>query len=222
LVPSLKPSTLPSSVHSSAPSETPAVKLILNEESLSTEGSQQNPTKSKSKNISAYIVIIGTSVGVVGLVIIVFLAFDMVKRRRDRRLFLNECQEESCDPESLVSNEASRGNTVDEKNITIDAGDDRSNFDPSTIQSERTSVWRKRMENLLMEGDFDGTISEKYPQSAFNASTIKSNGSWVRRTAIPTMTQQGSVMDMDFFEEKPIPDQIMCVKSDSNDSKQEI
>ncbi len=185
------------------------------------EESSQGSPKTTNLASSAYVLIIGSCVGIVGLVIVAFLSIDFLKRRRERQLFLNDCEEDSFDPESNLSNEASFGNTAAEDNLPIQEGDDRS-FDPSTIQSEKTSVWKKRMENLLIQEELDATRSGIYPQSVFNASTIKSDGSWVRRTAIPAMTQQGSVMDIDFFEEKPIPDHVMCVNSESDENNNEI
>ena len=70
------------------------------------------------------------------------------------------------------------------------------------------------MENILSQEERDGTAMQHvYPASVFNGSTIKSEGSWIRRTALPTTRKPSSVMDIDFFEEKPIPNNIMCFEN---------
>ena len=84
---------------------------------------------------------------------------------------------------------------------------DQSFANPSTIQSESTSVWRKRI-------DFDtrsnADVSEFHLPSVFNGSTIKSEGSWARRCE-PPLPLRNQHLD-EVFGNIRIPNQIVCLK----------
>lgn len=84
---------------------------------------------------------------------------------------------------------------------------DQSFANQSTIRSESTSVWRKRIE-------FDtrtyADVSEFHLPSVFNGSTIKSEGSWARRCQAPLPLRHENLDEV--FGSITIPNQIVCIK----------
>lgn len=82
-----------------------------------------------------------------------------------------------------------------------------SEFDPSTIQSEKTSVWGKRIErdaSYEIESK-NSVISDFILPSVFDPSTIRTEGSMARHQKAP------SIESFNFFNDEPIPDQIFCI-----------
>ena len=161
--------------------------------SQSTDGDEDGVNSIRSNFI-----LVGSVVGVAALIALVFLFVTIKRRRNENRLFFTKAFQEI------------QLNINDEDD---DDGDDLSQFNPSTINTEKTSVWKKRMESVLLNEEYEGNVSVVYPQSVFNQSTIVSEGTWVRRTAVPTLNKQSSVMDIDFFDDKPIPAHVMCYES---------
>jgi hypothetical protein len=87
-------------------------------------------------------------------------------------------------------------------------GGDISVFDPSTIQTEKTSVWGRRLER---DASYDiesrpSMMSEFVLPSVFDPSTIRTEGSMAKRTAISKKFE-----GLQFFNDEPIPDQIFCI-----------
>jgi len=88
-----------------------------------------------------------------------------------------------------------------------DEGGFISEFDPSTIQSEKTSVWGKRIErdaSYEIESKTSG-LSDFMLPSVFDPSTIRTEGSMAPHTKKP------SIESFNFFNDEPIPDQIFCI-----------
>jgi len=82
-----------------------------------------------------------------------------------------------------------------------------SEFDPSTIQSEKTSVWGKRIErdaSYDIESKISG-LSDFVLPSVFDPSTIRTEGSMARHQREP------SLENFNFFSDESIPDQIFCI-----------
>lgn len=85
-------------------------------------------------------------------------------------------------------------------------------FDPSTIQTEKTSIWRKRMERDCGDGmglqqpEDESALSEFVLSTVFNPSTIKSEDSIIQRSR----EAQKAIEGIEFFNDNPIPDQIVC------------
>lgn len=82
-----------------------------------------------------------------------------------------------------------------------------SEFDPSTIQSEKTSVWGKRIErdaSYEIESKISGLSNFVLP-SVFDPSTIRTEGSMARRQREP------SIENFNFFSDESIPDQIFFI-----------
>lgn len=192
--PTSQPSQIPSNFHSQRPTSI-IHKLSLEDTQGEANTNQAIPRKNK-RNVS--FVIIGASMVLVAIVAGVFLVSNISRRRN------NEC--DLFDIRDFEEDEY-----LD--NVSNVVEDDCSEFNASTIQSGKTSAWRKRMQNETEQEE--DVASQIYPNSVFQASTIKSEGSWIRRTALPTSALQSSVLDIDFFEDKPIPDHVMCVQSQS-------
>ncbi len=217
-LPTLLPSPIPSSHPSLSPSFEPSLVDSLTPSTFINKLTQNGTTRSRPtanenwRNVT--FITIGSS-----LLALVALVGSAV-------LYINYCNERNTNDINLEDFEEdddfNLGEALDEVEEALeealdDVEDDESHFNPSTIQTEKTSIWRKRMENILEEeGEVEG-VSQIYPNSVFQASTIRSEGSWMRRTALPTTKMQSSVMDIDYFEEKPIPDHVMCVQSESRD-----
>ncbi len=84
-------------------------------------------------------------------------------------------------------------------------------FDPSTIQTEKTSVWGRRLErdaSYDIESKPSG-LSEFVLPSVFDPSTIRTEGSMAKRTAISKKFE-----GLQFFNDEPIPDQIFCIEEE--------
>jgi hypothetical protein len=85
---------------------------------------------------------------------------------------------------------------------------DISLFDPSTIQTEKTSVWGRRLER---DTSYDieskpSSLSDFVLPSVFDPSTIRTEGSMAKRTAFSKNFE-----GLQFFNDEPIPDQIFCI-----------
>ena len=187
-----KPSHTPSKFHSQTP--TSMIHKLSLEDTQGEANTNRSIPRTNKRNIS--FVIIGASMGLVAIVAGVFLVSNTSRRGNDESDLFDIQDFEEDEYQDNVSN------TVE---------DDCSQFNASTIQSEITSAWRKRMQNEKEQQE--EVASQIYPNSIFHASTIKSEGSWIRRTKLPTSTVESSVLDIDFFEDKPIPDHVMCVQS---------
>ena len=92
-------------------------------------------------------------------------------------------------------------------------GGEISVFDPSTIQSEQTSVWGRRLER---DASYDieskpSSISDFVLPSVFDPSTIRTHGSMARRTAMSKAFE-----GLEFFNDEPIPDQIFCIDEEDD------
>jgi hypothetical protein len=82
-----------------------------------------------------------------------------------------------------------------------------SEFNPSTIHTEKTSAWERRLERdttYELESKTSG-ISDFILPSIYDPSTIRSEGSVARHT------KKTSIEGFTFFDEDPIPDQIFCI-----------
>jgi hypothetical protein len=174
----------------------------------------------KESNKNIYFFVGSAAVGVIALVIMVVAFVNFSKRRSEKRI-LNNLLRSGGNNEyifGLEAEEEEQGDAEEEERYDENEAeyDGMSRFDPSTIQTEKTSRFRQRMENILLQEAKDGSASLAYPQSVFNASTIKSEGSWIHHSVLPTTmkNKQSSALDIDFFEDnKAIPDHIMCFES---------
>jgi hypothetical protein len=86
-----------------------------------------------------------------------------------------------------------------------------SEFNPSTIHTEKTSAWERRLERdttYELESKTSG-ISDFILPSIYDPSTIRSEGSVARHT------KKTSIEGFTFFDEDPIPDQIFCIDEEN-------
>ena len=86
-----------------------------------------------------------------------------------------------------------------------------SEFNPSTIRTEKISIWERRLErdtSYELESKTSG-ISDFMLPSIYDPSTIRSEGSVARNT------KKTSVEGVTFFNEDPIPDQIFCIDEEN-------
>lgn len=102
---------------------------------------------------------------------------------------------------------------------------------PSIIESERTSVWRRKIiedvrSDLGSKDDKEEDVRslegfDCYEPSVFNGSTIKSEGSWIRHVDIQSSMNSVPV-DLNKDTTKPIPGQIVVSESKEKDSSPKI
>lgn len=214
------PSSIPTTQQSQSPTEKETIignrgiiSDIDNQIILPPTNGDQVRAGTGSKTIPNSFILVGSLIALTALIALVFLAVTIKRRRNANRLYFTKAFQEI------------QHNINDEDNdeLMMDGDDDLSQFNPSTIATERTSVWKKRMESVLLHEVGEGNVSVVYPQSVFNQSTIVSEGTWVRRAmAGQKFNKQPSVMDIDFFDDKPIPAHVMCYESNKTIQKEEV
>ena len=208
--PTTTPSIIPSSIPSSSPSKSPSsnpstvsptIQPSVYVVSINRPQSETAGTGSLKKSyfLSSRVFFILVVVGSVAAIsTILFVSVHLIKRTKGTTS-KGRKQNDFSDP----SHPRHNGSEFDDHPM------DQSFANPSTIQSETTSVWKKRIEfdTRTHADDF----SEFHLPSVFNGSTIKSEGSWARRCKAPLPLQHENLDDI--FGNSEIPNQIVCVNT---------